>query len=172
MAGDRYRAGQAHDGGPLENWHRVCVPWFRSRMREGTQSHCEERRQAWPDRERYARHVSDLYFKQRWLRAEEDIVAVGILPNKPWIPLEGGDELNVVTGEIKNAAEGQELLQEAESRQTATLGQDTLPLGTPAVRTRRRTRTGDSRCSSTDRCTRTVGAPACCSMGPTNGEGQ
>lgn len=172
MAGDRYRAGQAHDGGPLENWHRVCVPWFRSRMREGTQSHCEERRQAWPARERYARHVSDLDFQQRWLRAEEDIVAVGILPNKPWIPLEGGDELNVVTGEIKNAAEGQELLQEAESRQTATLGQDTLPLGTPAVRTRRRTRTGDSRCSSTDRCTRTVGAPACCSMGPTNGEGQ
>ena len=74
MAGDRYRAGQAHDGGPLENWHRVCVPWFRSRMREGTQSHCEERRQAWPARERYARHVSDLDFQQRWLRAEEDIV--------------------------------------------------------------------------------------------------
>lgn len=133
MADDRYRAGQAHDGGPLENWHRVCVPWFRSRMRESIQSHCEERHQAWPARARYARHVSDPNFQQRWLRAEEDIVAVGILTNKPWIPLEGGDELNVVTGEIKNAAEEQELLQEAESRQTATLGQDTLPLDTQAV---------------------------------------
>lgn len=126
MADDRYRAGQAHDGGPLENWHRVCVPWFRSRMRESIQAHCEERHQAWPARARYARYVSQDSLDQRWLRANEDVVSVGVLTGEPWVPIEGGDELNVVTGEIKNTAEDEQARRDdAELRQSA---QDPLPM--------------------------------------------
>lgn len=126
MADDRYRAGQAHDGAPLENWHRVCVPWFRSRMKESIQAHCEERHQTWPSRARYARYVSQDGFNQRWLRVNEDVVSVGILTGKPWVPIESGDELNVVTGEIKNTAEDDELRQETEEGRQALASQDPL----------------------------------------------
>ncbi len=127
LADERYRAGQAHNGAPLENWHRVCVPWFLGRMRDSIQSHCEERHQAWPARARYARHISQESFNLRWLKVNEDLVSVGVLTGKPWITLEGGDELNVVTGEIHNTAEDEALAQE-ELLRTA---QNPLPIPTP-----------------------------------------
>lgn len=127
LADQRHRAGQAHDGSLLEHWHRVCVPWFLSRLRDSVKSHCEERHQAWPARARYARQVSQDSFNHRWLRANEDVVSVGVLTGKPWIPIEGGDELNVVTGEIRNTVEDEELRQEDEGRRQALAGQDQLP---------------------------------------------
>jgi len=114
LADQRHRAGQTHDGSLLENWHRVCVPWFLSRMRDTIKAHCEEHHHAWPARARYARYVSQDSFNIRRLRANEDVVTVGILTGKPWVPIEGGDELNVVTGEIKNTAEEEELRPEGE----------------------------------------------------------
>lgn len=98
-------------------------------MRESIQAHCEERHQAWPARARYARYVSPDSSNQRWLRANEDVVSVGVLTGKAWVPIEGGDELNVVTGETKNTAEEEEVRQEAEERRQAIPGQDPLPDG-------------------------------------------
>ena len=129
MADDRYRAALAHNGGPLENWHRVTVPWFLDRMRKSISSYCEEHHQAWPARARYARQVTQESFNQRWLRASEDTQAVGVLSGRPWIKLENGDELNVVTGEVSNKAEEDEIGQEEAERIREALGQPRLPEG-------------------------------------------
>jgi len=99
-------------------------------MRRSIKSHCEERHQAWPARARYARQVAQQSFDQRWLKANEDVQAVGVLSGKPWLEMENGDELNVVTGEIRNRAEDQRLTQEEEERQRS--GQDPLPGALPA----------------------------------------
>jgi hypothetical protein len=127
MADARRRAGSTSNSGALEEWHRVCVPWFLSRMRDSIKAHCEERHQAWPARARYARYTNQDSLNQRWLRANEDVVSVGVLTGRPWVPIEGGDELDVVTGEIKNTAEEEELRQEDEERRHAIASQDPLP---------------------------------------------
>ena len=127
MADDRYRAALAHNGGPLENWHRVTVPWFLDRMRKSIKAHCEEHHQAWPARARYARQITQESINQRWLRTNEDIQAVGVLSGRPWIKLDNGDELNVVTGEIRNKAEEDEIGQEEAERERVAQGQDQLP---------------------------------------------
>ncbi len=127
LADDRYRAAQAHNGGPLENWHRVTVPWFLDRMRKSINSHCEEHHQAWPARARYARQVTQESFNQRWLRANEDIQAVGVLSGRPWIELGNGDKLNLITGEIRNGAEEAELGYGEEGHAEDLPGQPMLP---------------------------------------------
>lgn len=127
LADERYRAALAYNGGFLADWHRQSVPLFLNRMRDTIRGHCEERHQAWPARARHARHASQESFDQRWLRATEDFVAVGVLTGKPWIKLENGDDLNVVTGEIKNASEEEEIAKEDQERKRAA--QDQLPMG-------------------------------------------
>lgn len=121
LADERYRAALAYSGAFLADWHRQAVPLFLNRMREAIRGHCEERHQAWPARARYARQTSQESFDQRWLRANEDLVATGVLTGQPWIQLDNGDHLNVVTGEITNAAEDEEFAREGEVREWAAL---------------------------------------------------
>ena len=125
LADERYRASLSYSGGFLAEWHRISVPMFLNRMRDTIRGHCEERHQAWPARARFARHASQQSFDLRWLRVNEDLVATGVLSGKPWVKLENGDDLNVVTGEIANAAEETELTNEHEERRRAA--QDQLP---------------------------------------------
>lgn len=109
LADARRRAGSATNSGPLEEWHRVCVPWFLGRMRDSIKAHCEERHQAWPARARYARHVSQESLNHRNLRVVEDVEAVGFSAKDPWIDGHGGDRINLLTGEVENNAEAEEL---------------------------------------------------------------
>lgn len=125
LADERYRASLSYSGGFLAEWHRISVPMFLNRMRDTIRGHCEQRHQAWPARARFARHASQQSFDLRWLRVNEDLVATGVLSGKPWVKLENGDDLNVVTGEIANAAEETELTNEHEERRRAA--QDQLP---------------------------------------------
>lgn len=128
LADARRRAGSAKNSGPLEEWHRVCVPWFLSRMRDSIKSHCEERHQAWPARARYAHHVGQDSSNLRNLRTMEDVQAVGYRSDDPWIDGYGGDRINLITGEVKNGAEKEEIERGAEERRNAAEGQDVLPL--------------------------------------------
>lgn len=128
MADARRRAGGTPNSGALEEWHRVCVPWFLSRMRDSIQAHCEERHQAWPARARYARLVSQESLDIRHLRTMEDVEVVGFRAANPWIDGYGGDRINITTGEVENK---QELDREAEERQQAVQGQSPLPVETP-----------------------------------------
>ncbi|MEN0072721.1 MAG: hypothetical protein AAGC63_17200 [Propionicimonas sp.] len=122
LADARRRAGLAKNSAPLEEWHRVCVPWFLGRMRDSMKSHCEERHQAWPARARYARHVSQESVNLRNLRTVEDVEAVGFRSGDPWLEGYGGDRINLITGEVENDADKEELEREAEERQRAALG--------------------------------------------------
>lgn len=126
MADARRRAGEAYNSGPLEEWHRICVPWFLGRMHDSIRGHCEERHQAWPARARYARHASQPSFDCRHLRVMEDVEAVGFGSSDPWIDGPGGDRINVITGEIQNAAED-EVARTSDTDQRAS-GQDSLPV--------------------------------------------
>lgn len=127
MADVRRRAGSAPNSGALEEWHRVCVPWFLGRMRDSIRAHCEERHQAWPARARYARHVSQESANHRHLRSMEDIEAVGLSSENPWIDGYGGDRINIITGEVENKAEVAELAAETEARKKEAEGQSRLP---------------------------------------------
>lgn len=126
MADARRRAGSTPNSGALEEWHRVCVPWFLGRMRDSIKNHCEERHQAWPARARYARYASLEGVDHRHLRTMEDVEAVGFRSGNPWIDGYGGDRINLITGEVENDAETEELAREAEERQHS-LEQDPLP---------------------------------------------
>lgn len=126
MADARRRAGSTPNSGALEEWHRVCVPWFLGRMRDSIKTHCEERHQAWPARARYARYVSHEGVDHRHLRTMEDVEAVGFRSGNPWIDGYGGDRINLITGEVENEAETEELAREAEERQHSR-EQDPLP---------------------------------------------
>jgi len=134
MADARRRAGSTPNSGALEEWHRVCVPWFLSRMRDNIKSHCEERHQAWPARARYARHVSQESFSLRHLRTIEDVEAVGFHAENTWIDGYGGDRINIITGEVDNNAEEEEFEREAEERQPAAAGPEPAPGRAPRQR--------------------------------------
>lgn len=113
LADARRRAGMSADSGPLEEWHRVCVPWFLQRMRDSVKSYCEERHQAWPARARYHRYVSQEGFGRRYARVLDDVEAAGLNSPNPWVEGPGGDLINLVTGEVVNDAEAEELDNEA-----------------------------------------------------------
>ncbi len=127
MADARRRAGSTSNSGALEEWHRVCVPWFLSRMRDSIKGHCEERHQAWPARARHARHVGQESFDLRNLRTVEDVEAAGFRSGNPWVKDVGGDEINIITGEVRNAEEAQEIEREEEIRKQSARGRDPLP---------------------------------------------
>jgi hypothetical protein len=112
LADARRRAGTSADSGPLEEWHRVCVPWFLQRMRESMKSYCEERHQTWPARARYHRHVSQEGFDRRYARVLDDVDAVGLNAGNPWIEAPEGDRINLITGEVVNDAEADGLAQD------------------------------------------------------------
>jgi hypothetical protein len=130
LADARRRAGSTPDSGALEEWHRVCVPWFLSRMRDSIKAHCEERHQAWPARARYARHADQESLNLRRLRTMEDVEAAGFRSVNPWVKDVGGDEINIITGEIRNAEEAKEIEREERARKQAAGGQEPLPLET------------------------------------------
>jgi hypothetical protein len=128
LADTRRRAGSSPNSAALEEWHRVCVPWFLDRTRDSIKAHCEERHQAWPARARFARHVGHESFNLRNLRTIEDVQAVGYRSDDPWIDGYGGDRINLITGEVENDAEKEELAREASARAEAVLDQDPLPI--------------------------------------------
>ena len=128
LADARRRAGSSPNSGALEEWHRVCVPWFLDRTQKSIKAHCEERHQAWPARARYARHVSHESFNLRNLRTMEDVQAVGFRSDDPWIDGYGGERINLITGEVENDAEKDELAREASARAEGVLDQDPLPI--------------------------------------------
>lgn len=77
----------------------------------------------------------------------EDAQAVGFRSGTPGSTVLGGDQINLIKGEVENVAEAEELLQEAEERQGEVSGQVALPLersiGTPERGSARSTASGD-----------------------------
>lgn len=104
LADQRRRASLDTSSSMLEEWHRYTVPGFLDRLKERTGHHCDEHHQAWPARNRFARHISESAVTERRQVLHPDAGAVRPDPRsrqKQWrLEDEDGNAIDPATGEI------------------------------------------------------------------------
>jgi hypothetical protein len=99
LADQRYRAGQALSGDPLEEWQRHSLPSFTERMRSRLRTHCQEDHQSWPAKGRYTRHIGEASRRRRMDAYAADVRAVKSTHDQDQSPRLG--LVDPETGEIK-----------------------------------------------------------------------
>lgn len=72
LADQRYTAGQAFHGAPLEEWHRFSLPLFLDRMAARLGARCVSRHDEWPAAARFHTFTSQLAVTERRARFDED----------------------------------------------------------------------------------------------------
>ena len=56
LADQRRTIALATNSNSLEEWHRIAIPAFLTRLRDRIKHHCDEQHQPWPARVRFGRH--------------------------------------------------------------------------------------------------------------------
>jgi hypothetical protein len=72
LADQRYSAGRAFHGGPLEEWHRYSLPLFLERMTTRLGSRCVNRHDEWPAVARFHSYTSPQSVTDRRARFDDD----------------------------------------------------------------------------------------------------